>query len=240
MLPVVILAGGLATRLYPVTRKIPKALIPVAGRPFIDHQLGLLREKGVTEVVLCVGNLGRMIETHVGDGARYGLGVRYSYDGDRLLGTGGAIKHAAGLLPDAFLILYGDSYLDIDLEPVEHRFFSSGLMVLMTVFRNRDMFGASNIVAGNGKVVLYDKTVRDPRMEYIDYGLIALRKSVFDPYPPDEPFDLAVVLSRAAAAGSVAACEVGRRFYEIGSIRGIEETEDYIRNRKPRSGKDSV
>lgn len=240
MLPVVILAGGLATRLYPLTEKIPKALIPIAGRPFIDHQLALLQERGVTEVVLCVGNLGRMIEDHVGDGALYGLDVQYAYDGDRLLGTGGAIKHAAGLLPDAFMILYGDSYLDIDLELVERRFLTAGLPILMTVFRNRNMFEASNIIAENGKVILYDKIVRDPHMEYIDYGLIAVRKKVFEPYPPDEPFDLAVVLSRAAAAGSVGAFETRQRFYEIGSIRGIEETEDYIRKRKPRSGKDSV
>ena len=133
MLPVVILAGGLATRLYPVTQTIPKALIPVAGRPFIDHQLALLKEKGVTQVVLCVGNLGTRIEEFVGDGTHWGLEVRYSYDGDVLLGTGGAIKKAAGILTEAFMILYGDSYLDIDFEPVVQQFNAEKLPVLMTV-----------------------------------------------------------------------------------------------------------
>jgi len=233
MLPVVILAGGQATRLYPVTKTIPKSLVTVAGRPFIDHQVALLRENGVTEIILCVGNLGKMIESHVGDGARFGCSIRYSYDGDRLLGTGGAIKKACAFLPESFMVLYGDSYLDIPMREVEECFFAAGLPALMTVYRNRGAFDASNIVLRNGRVVRYEKNVRDPAMEYIDYGLIVVRREVFDPYPADEPFDLSEVLSRLAAAGSVAACETRRRFYEIGSPRGIEETEEYIRKRNP-------
>ena len=132
MLPVVILAGGLATRLYPVTQKIPKSLILIAGRPFIDHQW-ILKEKGVARVVLCVGNFGAMIESYVGDGSRSGWKDRYSYDGDALLGTGGAIKKAAGMLPEAFMILYGDSYLDIDFEPIAQTFSAGTLPALMTV-----------------------------------------------------------------------------------------------------------
>lgn len=235
MLPVVILAGGLATRLYPVTRTIPKSLVTVAGRPFIDHQLALLREKGVTRVLLCVGTFGDLIASHVGDGSRYGLDVRYSCDGDRLLGTGGAIKKACALLPEEFMVLYGDSYLDIDMGAVEQRFSAAGLPVLMTVYRNHNEFDASNIVLHNGRVARYDKNVRNPAMEYIDYGLIVMRREIFDPFPAGEPFDLADVLSRLAAAGSVAAYEAGQRFYEIGSPQGIEETEDYIRKRTPRS-----
>ena len=235
MLPVVVLAGGLATRLYPVTRTIPKALIEVAGQPFIDHQLALLKEKGVVQIILCIGNFGNLIEMHVGDGSHYSLDVRYSYDGDVLLGTGGAIKKASRLLPDAFMILYGDSYLDIDIEPIMQRFYASNLPVLMTVYRNRNAFDTSNIIVNNEKVIRYDKTVRDPAMEYIDYGLIVIHKIVFEPYPPDEPFDLSLVLSRMAAAGMVAAFEVEKRFYEIGSVQGIKETEEFIRNRTPRS-----
>jgi NDP-sugar pyrophosphorylase family protein len=235
MLPVVILAGGLATRLYPVTRTMPKALIEIAGRPFIDHQLALLKENGVTQVVLCVGNLGGMIESHVGDGSRFGLDVQYSYDGKTLLGTGGALKKASALLPEAFIILYGDSYLDIDMIPVEKKFYDAKLPVLMTVYRNRDAFDTSNIIVDGNRVARYNKKDRDPAMEYIDYGMIAIHKNVFDPYPADEPFDLSVVHTRMAEAGKVAAFEVTTRFYEIGSVQGIKETEEYIRNRVLRS-----
>jgi len=233
MQPVVILAGGLATRLYPVTRKIPKSLILINGRPFIDHQLELLKEKGVTQVVLCVGNLGGMIESHVGDGSRFGLEVRYSYDGDVLLGTGGAIKKAAGILPAAFMILYGDSYLDIDFSSVVQQFNTGNFPALMTVYRNWNTFDTSNILMKDGKIVRYDKKSRDPTMEYIDYGLIAIRKQVFDAYPSNEPFDLSAVLSRLVDAGQVIGYEVTKRFYEIGSSSGIKETEEYIRIRRP-------
>jgi len=233
MLPVAILAGGLATRLYPATRTMPKALIEIAGRPFIDHQLLLLKEKGIRKITLCVGTFGSMIESHVGDGSRYGLDVTYSYDGKTLLGTGGAIRKASGLLGDEFIILYGDSYLDIDIKPVVTKFCQDNLPVLMTVFRNRGSFDSSNIAMIGKKVVRYDKKDRDPALEYIDYGLIVIRKSVFDACPEGMPFDLSILLSRLAASGNVGAFEVDRRFYEIGSVRGIRETEEYIRNRTP-------
>jgi N-acetyl-alpha-D-muramate 1-phosphate uridylyltransferase len=233
MLPVVILAGGLATRLYPVTQKIPKSLILINDRPFIDHQLELLKEKGVTHVVLCVGNFGEMIEAHVGDGSRFGLTIQYSYDGDVLLGTGGAIKKTAWMLPDAFMILYGDSYLDIDFSSVVQQFNAGTLTALMTVYRNRNVLDTSNIIMKEGKIIRYDKKSRDPAMEYIDYGLIAIRKDVFDEYPAHEPFDLSLVLSRLVDAGQVMGYEVTKRFYEIGSTSGIRETEEYIRIRKP-------
>lgn len=234
MLPVVILAGGLATRLYPVTRTIPKALIEIAGKPFIDHQLALLKEKGISQVVLCVGNLGEMIESYVGDGSQCGLEVQYSYDGEILLGTGGAIKKAAGILPEGFLILYGDSYLDIDFKPIVQQFNSrKKYPALMTVYRNRNTFDSSNIIMKDGKIARYNKKSHDPAMEYIDYGLIAIRKNVFDSYPSNEPFDLSLVFSRLVDMGQVLGYEVTKRFYEIGSLSGIKETEEYIMIRTP-------
>lgn len=235
MLPVIILAGGMATRLYPVTRNVPKAMIHICGRPFIDHQLRLLQEKGISEVILCIGNLGSNIEEFVGDGARWGLSVRYSYDGTTLLGTGGAVKKAAGLLDGAFFIMYGDSYLDIDYQSVAMHFLSSGFPVLMTVFRNRNSMDVSNILMINGRIAKYSKTECDPSMEYIDYGLIAMRKEILDGYPSGTPFDLSGVLSEAVAKEAVIPFEVKQRFFEIGSFQGILETEDYIRNRTPRS-----
>lgn len=234
MLPVVILAGGLATRLQPTTLKMPKALIQVAGQPFIHHQLALLREQGVNQVILCVGHFGEMIEDYVGDGSKFGLDVRYSYDGDILLGTGGAIKKASGILPDAFMILYGDSYLDIDPHPIVEHFFAENLPVLITVYHNRNAYAESNILMKEGRILKYDKKTRDPAMEYIDYGLIVIRKDVFNPFPVNEPFDLTLILSRMVDSGQVAAFEVEKRFYEIGSVAGIKETEEYIRNHTPR------
>jgi len=231
MIPVVILAGGLATRLYPVTTTIPKALIPIHGRPFIDHQLALLREKGITKVFLCIGNLGNDIEKFVRDGSQWGIDVQYSYDGDRLLGTGGAIKKATGILPDTFMILYGDSYLDVDFKEVQQRFFSDNLPVLMTVYHNRNISDPSNILMKDGRIIRYSKNDHDPAMEYIDYGLIVIQKKIFDPCPSSEPFDLSLILSQSVDAGMVSSYETGQRFYEIGSVKGIKETEDYIRNR---------
>ncbi len=232
MLPVVILAGGLATRLFPKTLKIPKSLIEIDGFPFIHHQLLLLKEKGVTQVILCVGNFGTMIEEYVGDGSRFGLMVHYSYDGDVLLGTGGAIKKATAFLPDVFMIQYGDSYLDIDFEPIEQRFYAGIFPVLMTVFRNRNSSDTSNVILQEGRILKYDKKNRDPAMEYIDYGLLIVRKTIFEEYPPDAAFDLSLVFSQSVAAGQVTPYEVKQRFYEIGSDEGINETGNYIRNRR--------
>jgi len=231
MLPIVILAGGLATRLYPKTQQTPKSLIEINGFPFIRQQLLLLKEKGVKQVVLCVGHFGNMIEEYVGDGSRFGLTVSYSYDGDVLLGTGGAIKKALAFLPDIFMIQYGDSYLDVDFEPIVQRFHDDDLPVLMTVFHNRDAFDTSNVNLKDGRILKYDKKDRDPGMEYIDYGLIVIRKIIFDAYPPNEAFDLSLVLSQSVAAGQVSSYEVKQRFFEIGSFEGIKETGDYIRNR---------
>ena len=233
--PVVILAGGLATRLYPATKTLPKSLLEIAGQPFIHHQLVLLREKGVIHVVLCVGYLGEMIEEYVGDGSRWGLEVRYSYDGNVLLGTGGAVKKALSLLPDTFFILYGDSYLDIDYDAVIECFYGEGLPVLMTIYRNQNAFDSSNILMKDGRILKYDKKSRDPAMEYIDYGLIVMRRHIFEGYPSNKPFDLSQIIYQMVDVGRVAAFEVEKRFYEIGSTQGIRETEEYIRNRTPTS-----
>jgi NDP-sugar pyrophosphorylase family protein len=235
MQPLVILAGGMATRLYPATRKIPKSLIDIAGKPFIDHQLTLLRKKGIFQVVLCVGYLGELIEEYVGDGSQWGLDVQYSYDGDILLGTGGAVKKALSLLPDTFFILYGDSYLDIDYKVVIERFYEEGLPVLMTIYRNQNAFDSSNILMKSGRILKYDKKSRDPAMEFIDYGLVVIQKKVFEPYPANKPLDLTQVLSLLVDSGQVAAFEADQRFYEIGSTSGIKETEEYIRTRIPDS-----
>lgn len=231
MIPVVILAGGLATRLYPKTHTIPKSLIQINGRPFIEHQLKLLKEKGVSQVVICIGHLGDQIKQFVKDGSQYELNVQYSYDGDLLLGTGGAIKKAMDILPDVFMILYGDSYLDINYKSVVDKFEFDKLPVMMTVYRNYNVLDVSNILMKEGKIVRYNKDNINSEMEYIDFGLIVVNKYIFDLYPSNEPFELSLVLSRAVDEGKVSAYEVKQRFFEIGSSQGIKETEEYIRNR---------
>jgi len=228
-LPVAILAGGLATRLRPLTETIPKALVEVAGAPFVDHQLRLLRRNGYRDVVFCIGYLGAMLQRHVGNGGRFGLNVRYVEDGPTLLGTGGALRKAAPLLGEAFTMLYGDSYLPIDYAGVETSFRDCGRPALMTVYRNRDLHDRSNAVFRDGRVVLYDKSSRTPEMEYIDYGLSVIRRSVLEGYP--ERFDLASVFTALSMAGKLAGFEVTQRFFEIGSPEGLVETENYLRSR---------
>lgn len=231
MLPVVIIAGGLATRLYPETLKTPKSLIDINGIPFIHHQLLLLQEKGVTKVILCVGHLGEMIETYVGNGVEYGIDVRYSYDGVPLLGTGGALKKALEFLPDVFMIQYGDSYLDIDYETVCQRYFREGLPVLMTIYHNKNSLDVSNVQIKDSRIIKYEKNSEDPAVEYIDYGLIVVNKNIFNSFSSQDSFDLSTLLSRCVESGRVAAYEVHKRFYEIGSVQGIKETADYISQR---------
>lgn len=228
-LPVAILAGGLATRLRPLTETIPKALIEVAGAPFVDHQLGLLKRNGYRDVVFCVGYLGAMLQRHVGDGERFGLNVRYVDDGPTLLGTGGALRKAAPLLGDAFAVLYGDAYLPIDYARVEAAFRDCGRPALMTVYCNRDLYDRSNVVFRDGVVVRYDKSCRTPEMEYIDYGLSVIQSSVLEGYP--ERFDLAKVFTALSMAGKLAGFEVTQRFFEIGSPAGLAEAENYLRSR---------
>jgi NDP-sugar pyrophosphorylase family protein len=223
-LPVAILAGGLATRLRPITAKIPKALVEVAGKPFVVHQVELLRSRGVRRVVLCLGHLGEQVEALVGDGRALGMEIACSYDGDRLLGTGGALRRALPALGDRFLVLYGDSYLDCDYADVARRFVESGRLGLMTVFRNAGLWDASNVVFRDGRILRYTKGSRDPDMEHIDYGLGALRAEAFRAYPEGEPLDLAAVYQDLLARGELAGYEVARRFYEIGSPAGLEET----------------
>jgi NDP-sugar pyrophosphorylase family protein len=220
MLPVAILAGGLATRLRPLTDTIPKSLVPVQGEPFLAHQLRLLRDKGVKRVVLCVGHLGYMIQAFAGDGRAFGLTADYSWDGPAALGTAGAIRNALARLGDAFFVLYGDSYLACDYHAVEQAFFASGKPALMTVFRNQGQWDRSNLEFHEGRIVAYDKRRPTPRMQHIDYGLGVFRRSVFASLPSG-PRDLAAVYQDLAARGELAALEMADRFYEAGSFEGI-------------------
>ena len=229
-LPVVILAGGLATRLRPLTEKIPKSLVEVAGHPFLEHQVALLRKNGITEIFLCVGYLGEMIEELFGDGKQFGMEIIYSYDGDKLLGTGGAIKKLLPKLSKDFFVLYGDSYLPIDYQAVATRFQVSKKPALMTVFRNNDAWDRSNVWFEDGTIRRYSKKERLPQMRYIDYGLTVCSQPIFGNYPEGEPFDLGIVFEELSQRGELAGYEVYQRFYEIGSHEGIGELDHLLRD----------
>jgi NDP-sugar pyrophosphorylase family protein len=223
-----LLAGGLATRMYPLTESVPKSLLRVDGEPFLAHQLRLLVERGIAEIVICCGHLGERIEAYAGDGSRFGCRLRYSYDGDTLLGTGGALRRALPLLGESFLVMYGDSYLLADPARVWKTFLAAGKPALMTVFRNDGKWDTSNIEMCNGQIVCYDKRVSRPDMRYIDYGLNILHRSVLKAWPENAPFDLATVMGGLASEGELAAHEVHGRFYEIGSPDGLSMTEQML------------
>lgn len=228
-IPAAVLAGGLATRLGSVTRQVPKALIELAGKPFIDHQLALLHRNGIRRVALCLGHFGEQIEAHVGDGSQFGMSVRYSHDGNKLLGTGGALRRARGLLDDVFWVMYGDSYMDIDYRAALADFARQDLAGLMVVLRNNDRWDRSNVVFRDGQLLRYDKRQQTPDMQYIDYGVAILRRDVLDRVPDDRPYDLADLYRELIAEGQMAGHEVTNRFYEIGTPASLEETRQYLK-----------
>lgn len=228
MFPALILAGGLATRLRPLTETIPKALIEVAGKPFIEHQLLYLKAQGIVKVVLAVGYLAELIRNYVGDGSKFGLEIEYIEDGPTLLGTGGAVKRALPLLDDAFFILYGDSYLPINYLEIETAFLASQKPALMTVLKNNNQWDKSNVIYSDSVLIEYNKHEIKSAMAYIDYGLGILKKEVFVRYQGNEIFDLATVYNDLSSQKQLAGFEVFERFYEIGSLAGIEQTEAYL------------
>lgn len=228
MLPVAILAGGLATRLRPETETVPKALIEVAGRPFIFHQLELLQRQHIERVVLCVGYLGDQVVSAVGDGKEFGLSIAYSFERGTLLGTGGALVQALPLLGESFFVLYGDSYLTSSFVAVQAAYEAARYPALMTVFRNSDRWEKSNVLFRNGKLVEYNKSLPRPDMAHVDYGLGILSANAFRGYSKKTVFDLADLYRELSLEGKVAGFEVDERFYEIGSRQGIRETEYFL------------
>ncbi len=226
----VILSGGLGTRVRSVFKDIPKSMIPLAGVPFVDHQLSLLRRHGITDVVMCVGHLGEQIVDYVGDGSRWAMEVTYSFDDPgRLLGTAGAVLRALPLLQDTFMIMYGDSYLPTDYQAVAGAFRERHARAMMCVYRNCGKWDPSNVRIQDGQVVYYSKQAAPGEVEYIDYGLTVFRRAVFEGYAWHAvPLDLQTILQDQVAQGVLAAFEVQDRFYEIGKPEGIAACEEYL------------
>lgn len=232
-LPVAILAGGLATRLRPITEKVPKLLVEIAGEPFFSHQIRLLTGAGLNRLVLCVGYLGEKIVEQYGDGSRWGVHIEYSFDGPHLLGTGGALIRALPKLGEAFYVLYGDSYLPMDYLAAGTAFLASGKLGLMTVYENADLYDRSNVWFEADRIKVYDKRRRLPAMRHIDYGLSAFRAAAFAHCPSDAVVDLADLQQALASDGQLAGFEVHQRFYEIGSPAGLSELDALLKARQP-------
>ena len=226
--PIVVLAGGLATRLRPITEKIPKALVEIAGLPFIVHQLRLLSSHGIRHVIISAWYRGEMIRESIGDGKQFGLSVEYVFDGDTPLGTGGAIRQALDLLNGPFFVLYGDSYLPCDYADIQAHFDRHAQPGLMTVYRNQGMWEPSNVEMADGQILCYDKKNRTPRMEFIDYGLGLFKPEIFASLPEGQPADLAEIYQKLVADHSLLAYEVKERFYEIGSFEGLRELDGLL------------
>ena len=227
----VVLAGGLATRMRPRTEQVPKSMLEVAGRPFIDWQLELLAHSGIREVVLCIAHLGDAIRAHVGDGARHGVTVRYAAEEPgRLLGTAGALRAAVGLLAPRFVVTYGDSYLRFDygapLRLLERHPDCDGVMA---IYPNAGRLEPSNVVTDGAWVLRYEKHAGGPELDHIDYGATALRREVVEALPPGVPLGLDRVQADLAARRRLRALVVHDRFFEIGSPAGCADLEQHLR-----------
>jgi len=227
--PVVILAGGMATRLRPITEKIPKALVEVGGEPFIAHQLRLLYFHGVRRVVISAWYRGDMIRDYIKDGSEFDMQVSYVFDGDKPLGTGGAIRRALYLLKEPFFVLYGDAYLPCNYAEIQGRFESSAQPALMTVYRNEGKWDTSNVEMMGETIIKYDKNERSLAMQFIDYGLGIFHPDVFQDLKEGEYADLADVYRDLARNKRLAAYVVQQRFYEIGSHEGLRELDEVLK-----------
>ncbi len=226
--PVVILAGGLATRLRPLTEKIPKAMVQVGGHPFIFHQLRLLRARGVQRVIISAWYRGEIIQNYVKAGENFGLQVEYVFDGERPLGTGGAVRKALNLFDGPFFVLYGDSYLPCDYVAVQAHFDRYDQPGLMTVYFNQGKWDTSNAEVVDDQIVCYDKEKHTPRMEFIDYGLGIFRPEAFSHLHDGQSSDLAKVYQSLVAQRRLLAYPIGQRFYEIGSMQGLRELDNLL------------
>lgn len=229
MLPIVVLAGGFATRLGKLTAEVPKCLIEINGRPFVDWQLDLLMRHGYSDFIFCVSYKSDAVQEYLGNGSDRGARIQYSLDGDTQLGTGGAIQKALPKLGDVFGVIYGDSYLPTNYMAAEQFFLNSRSNALMTVYENKNQFDSSNVEFTDGKLINYEKGSNSRQMHHIDYGMTFFRETAFRPWRNHSSFDLSEVCHELATRGELLGFEVFERFYEIGSLQGIGELTQYLK-----------
>jgi MurNAc alpha-1-phosphate uridylyltransferase len=226
---VAILAGGLATRLRPLTTTTPKSMILVYGKPFLEYQLEFLKQDGIKDIVLCVGYLKEKIESYFGNGSQFGVHIQYSVEERSLLGTAGALRNALDLLDDTFFVMYGDSYLFLNFNEIWRYFHQFEKSALMVVYKNENRYDRSNVSINGNFVQNYNKTEPTPDMEYIDYGVSLLRKKVLESIPENEYYPLETVFSSLIAHQELLSYPTNQRFYEIGSKEGLKEFQNYIK-----------
>ncbi len=224
----VILSGGLATRLRPLTETVPKSLVEIGGKPFLEYQVGFVRRGGIRDIVLCVGHLGDKIEEYFGNGRRFGVDIKYSYEREKLLGMAGALKNAEDLLEGRFFFMNGDSYLFLDFGAVMSYFEKKDKPGLMVVYKNYNRYDRSNVVVEGNLVKRYSKQAKTEDMVYIDYGAGILRKSALSPVPPDQPCSMDELYQQLVRRQGLLAYEVDKRFYEIGSPEGLAEFREVV------------
>jgi mannose-1-phosphate guanylyltransferase len=227
----VILAGGLGTRLGSLTAQIPKPMVPVAGVPYLEHQLRLLERQSIRDIVLLTGYLAQVVEGYFGNGSRLGLSIRYSRE-IAPLGTGGALRLAAHLLDEQFLVIYGDSYLPIDYRDVARTLDDSGAQGVVVVYDNRlaDTSVRNNIaVDAEGLVVRYDKdAAADPAMAFVEAGVLAFRRLVVDLIPEGVVSLEKQIFTSLIAARQLRAYPTSQRFYDIGTPERLRIIEEHL------------
>ncbi|HYB45419.1 MAG TPA: sugar phosphate nucleotidyltransferase [Nitrososphaerales archaeon] len=228
-----ILAGGLGTRLRPLTDLVPKGLIRVNGRPFLELKLEQLKANGIDDVILCVGHLGEMIEEHFGDGSRFGIRIRYSRDGKELLGPVGAVKRAEHLLEGEFFVTYGDNYLRLDYGKMMALLKSSGKLGVLAVYHNRGAYGTSDVEVSEGRVTTFQKNPTR-KLEWINFGIYALRKKALDLVAPGSPCDESEFFNLMIGRRELLSYEATERFYEIGNVESLNEFETFMAGRARR------
>jgi NDP-sugar pyrophosphorylase family protein len=228
---IVVICGGLATRLYPLTQKIPKSMIKFGGKPFLEQQLDLLKKNRIFDIVLCVGYKAEQIKKYFGDGKNFGVEIKYSSDKKRLLGTGGALKKAENLLVDSFLVMYGDSYLPFNFQKAIKFFKKSNKLGMMIVFKNLNKYEPSNVEVKNNLVKSYSKKRKTKKMKYIDYGVSIYRKEALKYLPKNQVCDLTRLQQTLIKKRQLLAYPAEKRFYQIGSPDGLEEFKNYIKRK---------
>jgi N-acetyl-alpha-D-muramate 1-phosphate uridylyltransferase len=220
--------GGLGTRLSPLTMTVPKPMVQVGGKPFLEHEIGLLKRSGVGDFVLCVGHLGEQVEAHFGDGSGLGVRIRYSHDGPRLLGPAGALKRAEPLLAESFFVTYGDAYLRADYRAIMNTLLGSDKLAVMAVYENHNKFGRSDVVVSGGRVVRYDKGGSGAGMEWVNFGVSAMRRSALALVPAGRECGEEEFYGELIRRGELLAFPVKERFYEIGTPDSLREFERFI------------
>jgi NDP-sugar pyrophosphorylase family protein len=224
----VILCGGLATRLGSIAKDVPKSMITIKNKPFLEYQIENLKKNSIKDIVLCVGHLSEQIENYFGNGKKFGVNIKYSYDKDKPLGPIGALKNAEILLKDVFFIMYGDSHLNVDFQKIYNYFKNQNKLGLMVVYKNFNKFDNSNLVVKDNIIVAYGKKEKTQDMIYIDYGTSILRKKTLTLIPKNTFFSTGQFFSNLISKRELLACEVKERFYHIGNPDALKELRNYI------------